>query len=337
MAAVAAVAFCCATIIIASAGAGSARAEIVVGAGIPTAGLKAHEGRDIASAAEHEVARINAAGGIDGEKIRLAVEDDDCTVEGGTRVAASFVEQHAALVLGHPCSNAAIAAAKMYAAAGVWFVAIGAGHPDLTAKRAGTTIFRLGGRDDRQAAETVAVMTSNFAGRRIAIVHDRTAYARALADAVARGLKSAGQPAIAMEGIVAGKMQYSDVAGRLKSVRADAIYFAGFPAEYEILRSDLKRSSPEIVIIASDSAAGGSALHALLPHHLTDGSHFFMARHSALAANLSKLVLTSFEALKNSARNLSTFNSLLGVDANGDSQAATFVPAVRACISSNCP
>ena len=333
--AVAAVAFCCAAFIV-CAGAGSARAEIVVGAGIPTAGLKVHAGRDIRSAAEQEVARINAAGGIDGEKIRLAVEDDDCTVEGGARVAASFVEQRAALVLGHPCSNAAIAAAKTYAAAGVWFVAIGAGHPDLTAERAGTTIFRLGGRDDRQAADTVAVMTSNFTGKRIAIVHDRTAYARTLADGVARGLKAAGQPVIAMEGIVAGKMHYTDVAGGLKSVRADAIYFAGFPAEYEILRSDLERSSPEIVIIASDAAAGGSTLHAFLPHQLTEGSAFFMARHSALAANLSKLVLTSFEALKNSARNLSTFNSLLGVDANGDSQAATFVPAVRACISSNC-
>ncbi len=334
-AAVAAVAFYC-TSAFEWAGAASARADIVVGVAVPSSGLKRQMGREIRSAAEHEVARINAAGGIDGEMVRLTVEDDDCTAQGGARVAASFVQQRAALVLGHPCSNAAMAAAKTYAAAAVWFVTIGAGHPDLTAKRAGPTVFRLGGRDDRQARDTVAVLVANLPGKRIAIVHDRTSYARTLADGVARGLKAAGQVAIAIEGIVAGKMHYSDLAGRLKSARVDAIYFAGFPTEYEILNADLKALGFEPQVIASDAVAGDATLHALEPHRLADHSPTIMARNTALAVNFSPLVLISLGAFKASARNLASFSSMLGVDTNGDSHSATFMPAAWACSSGDC-
>jgi branched-chain amino acid transport system substrate-binding protein len=341
---IAAVAFCCAAFG-QFAWVDYARAELVVGVGVPSRGLKSQAGHDIRSAAEREVLQINAAGGIDGEALRLAVEDDDCTGEGGARVAASFARQRAVLVVGHPCSNAAIAAAKIYAGAGVCFVAIGAGHPDLTVKRAGATIFRLGGRDDRQAGDTVAVLMANLSGKRIAIVHDRTAYARALADGVARGLRAAGQAAIAMEGIVAGKMHYGEAAGRLRAARAEVIYFAGFPNEYEILRSDMKASGFKGQFIASDAAAGSSRaggsgnkgsgnkgweLWTSHPHHLADESAVFMVRGTGFATSPGELVLASFEAFRKSARNLTTFGSMLGVDANGDSQAAAFVPAIYA-------
>ncbi|MEQ1697235.1 MAG: ABC transporter substrate-binding protein [Hyphomicrobiaceae bacterium] len=355
--AIAAVAFCC-TAAFEWAGAATARAEIVVGVVVPSSGPRASMGRAIQPAAEREVSRINAAGGIDGEVLRLAVEDDDCTTEGGGRAAASLVRQRAVIVLGHPCSNAAIAAAKTYAAAGIWFVAIGAGHPDLTEKRAGPTIFRLGGRDDQQAADTAKAIAANLDGKRIAIVHDRTEYARTLAEGVARGLKAAGKPAVAMEGIVAGKMGYSELAGRLKSLHAGAVYFAGFPAELEILKSDLKaielgspgHSTPGLAssglassglassgfgipIIASDAAANGSALLPSKQLPLAEGSHLIMARHLSFEATPGQLVSISFEAFKSSALNLTTFNSILGFDTNGDHKAATFVPA---CIANEC-
>ena len=55
-----------------------------------------------------------------------------------------------AFVVGHPCSGSAVAAASLYGAAGIVFIAPGVRHPALTAKRAGMTVFRLAGRDDRQ-------------------------------------------------------------------------------------------------------------------------------------------------------------------------------------------
>lgn len=335
MAAIVAVAFYCAATSNGADAAGE-RPEVVVGVAIPSSGVKAGMGQAIRSAALSEIARINAAGGIEGASLRAAVEDDDCTAEGGARVAASFVAQRAALVLGHPCSNAAIAAARTYAGAGVWFVAIGAGHADLTVKRAGRTIFRLGGRDDGQAADTVAVMVTGFAGKRIAVVHDRTAYARTLAEGVARGLKAAGQTAIAVEGIVAGKLGYAALIKQLTSGRAEVLYFAGFPAELAVLKSDLKVAGLLISIIASDAAAGDFTLQPVqIPqtHSLDNRSHLYMARYSSSAETTRIFVLASLEAFKKAAGNLNTFNSTLEVDSNGDALAATFVPA---CIPIEC-
>ena len=138
-----------------------------------------------------------------------------------------------------------------------------------------------------------------------------------------------------MEGIVAGKMHYGDVAGRLKAARVDVIYFAGFPNEYEVLRSDVKAAGLEAQIIASDAATGD--MTGDIPNRgiATDGagkgpdeSRIFMARQTNSVTTCGELVLASFEAFEKSARNLATFGSMLKVDANGDSHAATFVPTI---------
>jgi hypothetical protein len=128
-------------------------------------------------------------------------------------------------------------------------------------------------------------------------------------------------------------MGYRELAGRLQSIRAEAIYFAGFPAELEIIKSNLKASGANIAVIASDAAASTFPLQEVQSHQLADGEHIYMARHLSFAASSGELTLTSFEAFKKSAQNLATFISVLGVDANGDQQGATFVSA---CIPNEC-
>ena len=85
-----------------------------------------------------------------GHAIRLIEVDDGCDAGRAEGAARLIVADKPDLVLGHPCPAAAIAAAKVYAASGVLFIALGVRHPDLTDKRAGPTIFRLAGRDDRR-------------------------------------------------------------------------------------------------------------------------------------------------------------------------------------------
>jgi branched-chain amino acid transport system substrate-binding protein len=157
--------------------------------------------------------------GSDGvNAVRLAVEDDQCTAEGGAAVAAKFVTLKVDAVVGHPCSNAAIAAAQVYAAAGIAFVAIGADHPDLTDKRAGPTIFRSSGRRDRQAADTVATFASALTGRRVAIIND-----------------------------------YSALITQLAATRIEAIYFAGFPSEAILIMKGLLDADLKALLIGCDA------------------------------------------------------------------------------------
>ena len=233
--------------------AGAAHAEIVIGVAVPSDGPKAELAKVIREAAVRAAA-IPVLG--DGEAIRLEIADDECSAEGGAVAAAKFVAAKVALVIGHPCANAAVAAAKIYARAGMVLVAIGPRHPELTAKRAGPTIFRLGGRDDRQAADTVAVYVPILLGERVAVVHDRTAYAKGLAEAVAAGFRAHGVPDVVIEPIVAGERDYDGLVGKLKVSSVKAVYFAGFPTEAALIFDGLERSGVVARFMGCDALAG---------------------------------------------------------------------------------
>lgn len=310
------------------------RAEVVVGVAVPSSGIKTQQGYEIKSAAQAEVARINAAGGVSGEAVRLVLGDDDCTADGGRRLAETFAGQKALLVLGHPCSGAAIAAAKVYARTGTWFAAIGAGHPDLTARRAGAMVFRLTGNDGRQAADTAALLTERFKGQRVAVVHDRTAYARALAEGVRSGLARAGMPAGMLAGITAGEKQYAAVIARLKAENAGVIYFAGFPAERDILVHEIATLGLKIPLVANDAAARGN----LTPlTGLATGENFFMAQPAAgRASRTADATRLALKALAQSGRQLDLFAAALDVQPDGDAKGPAFIPSGVECPHANC-
>lgn len=184
----------------------------------------------------------------------LRIETDGCTAAGGVDAARRLVAAGARLVVGHPCSNAALAAAKVYAAAGIPFVAAGVRHADLTDKRAGPLVFRLGGRDDHQIADTVTELAERVRGRRLAIIHDRTRYQRRLAEGVARGLGTIAS-SIQTFPIVAGEKGYEPIVAALKVRPPDVIYLALFATEARVISATLRRSGLKRLIVLADTAA----------------------------------------------------------------------------------
>lgn len=188
-------------------------------------------------------------------RVELLIDEDDCTPAGGAAAARRLATAGVALVLGHPCSNAAMAAAKVYAEAGIVFLAVGARHPDLTQRRAGPLVFRLGGRDDRQGADTAAALASKLAGRRIAIVHDRTRYMRRLSEDVAAGLRARGIPDIVVFPIVAGERGYDGLLASLRQKAPDALYLALFPAEALLIAKTAVRGALNAQLIFADSVS----------------------------------------------------------------------------------
>lgn len=329
MAAAAVMAFSCVAL-------GDVDKTVVIGIAVPSGGPKHALGVQIKEGAEKAVAILNATGGIAAKPIVLLIEDDDCTGAGGAAVAERFVERRAALVIGHPCSNAAMDAAKVYAAAGIWFVAVGADHPDLTAKRAGPTIFRYGGRDDKQAVDTAAVLAAQFPNARLAIVHDRTGYARKLVGGVIAQLKAVGITPLTTEGIVAGEKDYTPVVERLKTAQTTVLYFAGFPAELAILKSNMKTKSLDAVVIGADSATNDR----LAPSsRLTDD--IFMQKSETLSPSTVQsnqtAIISAFATshTTDGARDVSSFAAALNVDADGDLRGPSFQPSARLCAAAS--
>ena len=250
-------------------------AEVRIALVAPLTGRLAAQGAAMQAALSAAVADLNAAGGVLGQTVVFDVEDDGCrraTAEGAAR---ALVARGTRLVIGHPCSNAAVAARPVYAEGGVLFIAVGARHPDVTRTPAPSPLLRLAGRDDRQGRAAARWLLAHAPSRRIAIVQDRTAYARALTEQTVAALKAAGLDPVPVLPIVAGKHAYAETAAQLANLAAEAVFFAGFPDEGAVLLANLDAAGIGSAFLGADALAtadfaavaarGVRAINVLLP------------------------------------------------------------------------
>ena len=254
----------------------AAAADVLVGVAGPGHGSHAAAGSEMLRAARQAADRINAQGGVLGERIRIVEADDGCAEREAEQAARALVAQGVTLIVGHPCASAAIAAARVYAQAGVVFIAPATRHPALTEQRAGPAIFRLAGRDDRQGASAGAYLARAFADKRLAVIDDGTRYAKELAAGALAALKKAGRADVLTETIASGQKDYAKLIARLSAAQTQALFFAGFPIEGGLLLRQMRAAHLATVFIGSDALAtaqfsetageGAEGAGVLLPH-----------------------------------------------------------------------
>lgn len=234
-----------------------AHAEVRVGIAVPLTGRMAPVGIAIERALRDAIAEANANGGIHGQPITLEIADDGCTTAVGEGAARRLIAQRPALVIGHPCANAAVPAAPLYGGADVLLMVVGARHPDVTRANDSVkaNVLRLAGRDDRQGEAAAGWLLAHAPAQRVAIVHDRTQYARTLADATAAALAQAGVTSPTVLSLKAGRPEYDEVARALRDSGAEALFFAGYPDEAAILNAALERLGSALSMLGSDSLA----------------------------------------------------------------------------------
>ena len=98
---------------------GSAWAEILIGVAGPITGPNAAFGAQLQKGAEQAAADINAAGGINGEQIKVVIGDDVSDPTQGVSVANKFVADGVKFVVGHFNSGVSIPASEVYAENGI--------------------------------------------------------------------------------------------------------------------------------------------------------------------------------------------------------------------------
>lgn len=288
------------------------------------------------AALEAAVAEVNAAGGVLGERIALLVEDDGCAGASAEGAASVLIAQKPALVIGHPCSGAATAAAALYGQAGVLLIAVGARHPDVTRTHGPVPALRLAGRDDRQGLAAATWLLAHAPGRRVAIIHDRTGYARAIADGAIAALKASGVEPAANLPIVASKRDYEDTVRQLRDSGAESVLFAGYPEEAAIVVTAMGRLGLAIPLLGSDAlATEGFARFAerapghvevLLPAEPAPHGKTGPARGPAMGASGSEADLDAAAG----ARARGAFEAWVGIAGKtGSAEGATMAPALR--------
>ncbi len=251
-------------------GSSPAAAETRIVIAGPMSGPYAERTRAIEQGARRAAETLNATPGAD---FAIEVIDDGCDDAKAAGVARALVAKRVALVLGHPCANAAIAAADIYGKSETVFIATATRHPGLTDKRAGPAIFRLAGRDGTQGKAAARYLLDAFKGAAIAVVHDRTLYAKTIAEQAIETLKAAKIEPITAT-VIGGDKEYARLVAKIKG--ASAVFFAGFPLEAGFILQALRGAGSDARFLVSDSvatveftqsfAANAKGVMALLPH-----------------------------------------------------------------------
>ncbi|MEL6752265.1 MAG: branched-chain amino acid ABC transporter substrate-binding protein [Pseudomonadota bacterium] len=228
-------------------------AEIVIATAGPMTGQYASFGQQMKAGAEQAVADINAAGGLNGEMLKLEVGDDACDPKQAVAVANQFAGSGVKFVAGHFCSGSSIPASAVYAEEGIIQISPASTNPKLTDERAGPGVYRVCGRDDQQGAVAGQYLIDNFAGKKVAFINDKTAYGKGLADATQGAYEAAGGTPAMVEAYTAGEKDYTALVSKLKEAGIDVLYVGGYHTEAGLMARQMKDQGMDTVLVSGDA------------------------------------------------------------------------------------
>ncbi|MCW8951115.1 MAG: branched-chain amino acid ABC transporter substrate-binding protein, partial [Rhodospirillales bacterium] len=202
--------------------------------------------------AEMAVADINASGGVLGQQLKLLVGDDACDPKQAVAVANEMANKKVVFMAGHFCSGSSIPASEVYAEEGIVQISPASTNPQLT-ERGMDNVFRTCGRDDQQGQVAGEYLAKNFKGKNIAIIHDKTAYGKGLADQTKENLNKAGMTEVMYEAITAGEKDYSALVSKMKDSKVDVIYLGGYHTEAGLIVRQARQQGLMAKLVSGDA------------------------------------------------------------------------------------
>ena len=231
---------------------GAAKAEIVIATAGPMTGQYASFGEQMKAGAEMAVADLNAKGGVLGEKLKLEIGDDACDPKQAVAVANKLVNAGVKFVAGHFCSGSSIPASQVYTEEGVVQISPASTNPKLT-DEGSEYIFRVCGRDDQQGEVAGGMLATKMKDKKIAILHDKTAYGKGLADETKKAMNAGGKKETMYEAYTAGEKDYSALVTKLKAEGIDVVYIGGYHTEAGLMARQMRDQGMKTQIVSGDA------------------------------------------------------------------------------------
>ena len=233
-------------------GMSAAMAEILISVAGPMTGQYASFGEQMKRGAEMAVADINAKGGVLGQQLKLTIGDDACDPKQAVAVANKFVSQGVQFVAGHFCSGSSIPASNVYEEEDIVQISPASTNPKLT-DQGGPNVFRVCGRDDQQGIVAGDFLAKNYKGKKIAILHDKTAYGKGLADETRKQLRKTGGREAMYEAYSAGEKDYSALISKMKNAGIDVFYLGGYHTEAGLMVRQAREQGYNVQLISGDA------------------------------------------------------------------------------------
>lgn len=221
----------------------------------PVSGPQAHYGRDNENGARMAIEELNAQGvSIAGKKVRfeLMAEDDAADPKQGTAAAQKLCDAKVNGVVGHLNSGTTIPAAKVYSQCGLPMVTPSATNPELT--RLGyKNVYRLLANDNALGAGLAKHAHQVLKVKKVAIIDDRTAYGKGVAEVFAKTAKSLGMEVVSQQYTNDKAVDFMAILTSIKNKKPDGIFFGGMdPQAGPMLRQMQQLGLSKVYLFGGD-------------------------------------------------------------------------------------
>ena len=222
----------------------------------PLTGPIAHLGKDNENGVRLAIEEANAAGVmIGGEKVRFEMisEDDEANPQKGTVVAQKIVDAGVAGVIGHLNSGTTIPASKIYHDAGIAQISPSATAIDYTAQGY-QTAFRVMANDAQQGKVLGDYAVSKLKARKVAVIDDRSAYGKGLADQFEIAAKTAGAEIVTREFTDTTKTDFTAILTRIKGMNPDLVFYGGMDSQSGPMMKQIKNLGLAATFLSGDGS-----------------------------------------------------------------------------------
>jgi branched-chain amino acid transport system substrate-binding protein len=250
-------------------GMGSARAADTVKIGLmaPLTGSWASEGQEMKKHVELLAEQLNTKGGLLGKQVEVVVEDDGGDPRTASLAAQRLVTKGVVAAIGTYGSAVTEASQNIFDEAKIIQVANGSTAVRLTEKGL-KYFFRTAPRDDEQGHVAAATIEKTKA-KKVAILHDNSAYAKGLADEI-NALVKDKLKVVFFDALTPKEQDYSAILTKLKASGPELVFFTGYYPESGLLLKQKKQmgwtvpfmggdaqNNPDLVKIAGKESADG--------------------------------------------------------------------------------
>jgi branched-chain amino acid transport system substrate-binding protein len=233
---------------------------VLIGMQGPITGAWAYEGQMAKQSCEIAAMLINQKGGIGGRQIQIVAEDDAGEPKTGALAATKMTgRKGVAASVSTYGSSICEPASNIYEKAKMVNIGYGVTAVRLT-ERGLKYFFRTCGRDDSQGLFFAEYVPQKFKARRIAIMHDNTAFGKGLAENTRDALKSlidAGKAEIVYyDAVTPGEKDFRVPLTKMRETKPEVWYYTGYYAEAALLVTQARE-----IGITSPFVGGNAAIN----------------------------------------------------------------------------
>ncbi|MBU0987697.1 MAG: ABC transporter substrate-binding protein, partial [Proteobacteria bacterium] len=218
----------------------SAADTVKVGIVLPLTGDQAKFGEIEKQSFELALEEINAAGGINGQKLELVMEDDTGRPEVGRSVVEKLITKDKVVMIGGGYSSSVT-----YAVAGVCqqnqmpFL-VNTGSADKITTSGWDYIYRLNPPVSHYADAITTLLSEVVKPQSVAILHENSLFGTKGAKAFEETCNDAGYKVVLKQGYEHGGIDFKPVLVHIKQLNPDVVYMVSYVMDASLLMKQAK-------------------------------------------------------------------------------------------------